>query len=207
MRRRRPAPGHPAVRVIRLPVLSGCQCYPADWAASAGPAARRRPGTSVSVIRRCPVLIRPRLRQSLSARDGGPRGPGQAGQLVRGQRQRDLDDAFRLAAEPFGEADEQAREPLRAVGDRADAQHRLGVPPAEHHDAAVVEPLADRGDGILVLIKPHDEVSKTVLLERLIPLLATLLAEYNAQVAQSALRMRLRAVAHAGEVHMDKRGC
>lgn len=58
-----------------------------------------------------------------------------------------------------------------------------------------------------MLIKPHDEVSKTVLLERLIPLLATLLAEYNAQVAQSALRMRLRAVAHAGEVHMDKRGC
>lgn len=70
-----------------------------------------------------------------------------------------------------------------------------------------LEPLADRGDGILVLIKPHDEVPKTVLLERLIPLLATLLAEYNAQVAQPALRMRLRAVVHAGEVHMDKRGC
>lgn len=70
-----------------------------------------------------------------------------------------------------------------------------------------LEPLADRGDGILVLIKPHDEVPKTVLLERLIPLLATLLAEYNAQVTQPALRMRLRAVVHAGEVHMDKRGC
>jgi hypothetical protein len=71
-----------------------------------------------------------------------------------------------------------------------------------------LEPLADRGDGILVLIKPHDEVPKTVLLDRLIPLLATLLAEYNAQPhPQPALRMRLRAVVHAGEIHLDKRGC
>jgi hypothetical protein len=70
-----------------------------------------------------------------------------------------------------------------------------------------LEPLADRGDGVLMLIKPHDEVPKTVLLDRLIPLLATLLAEYNAQVAQPALRMRLRAVVHAGEIHLDKRGC
>jgi hypothetical protein len=70
-----------------------------------------------------------------------------------------------------------------------------------------VEPLTDRGDGILVLFKPHDEVPKTVLLGRLIPLLATLLAEYNAQAAQPALRMRLRVVMHAGEVHMDGRGC
>ncbi len=70
-----------------------------------------------------------------------------------------------------------------------------------------LEPFADRGDGVLVLIKPHDEVPKTVLLDRLIPLLAMLLAEYNAQVAQPALRMRLRAVVHAGEIHRDERGC
>ena len=70
-----------------------------------------------------------------------------------------------------------------------------------------LEPLADRGDGVLVLIKPHDEVPKTVLLDRLIPLLTTLLAEYNAHAAQPALRMRLRAVVHAGEVHLDRRGC
>ncbi len=69
-----------------------------------------------------------------------------------------------------------------------------------------LEPLTDRGDGILVLIKPHDDVPKTVLLDRLIPLLATLLAEYNAQAAQPALRMRLRVVVHAGEVHMDSEG-
>jgi hypothetical protein len=70
-----------------------------------------------------------------------------------------------------------------------------------------LEPLADRGDGVLVLIRPHDEVPKTVLLGRLIPGLVTLLTEYNAQAVQPALRMRLRAVVHAGEVHMDDRGC
>ena len=70
-----------------------------------------------------------------------------------------------------------------------------------------LEQLTDRGDGVLVLIRPHDEVPKTVLLDRLIPVLATLLAEYNAQAAQPALRMRLRVVVHAGEVHLDQRGC
>lgn len=70
-----------------------------------------------------------------------------------------------------------------------------------------LEPLTDRGDGILVLIKPHDEVPKTVLLDRLIPLLAKLLVEYNAQAVHPALRMRLRVVIHAGEVHLDGRGC
>ena len=70
-----------------------------------------------------------------------------------------------------------------------------------------LEQLTDRGDGVLVLIKPHDEVPKTVLLDRLIPLLATLLIEYNAQTVQPPLRMRLRVVIHAGEVHMDARGC
>lgn len=69
-----------------------------------------------------------------------------------------------------------------------------------------LDPLSDRGDGILTLIKPHDEVPKTVLLDRLIPLLATLLTEYNAQAAQPALRMRMRVVMHAGEVHLDRRG-
>ena len=70
-----------------------------------------------------------------------------------------------------------------------------------------LEQLTDRGDGVLVLIRPHDDVPKTVLLDRLIPVLATLLTEYNAQAAQPALRMRLRAVVHAGEVHLDQRGC
>jgi hypothetical protein len=70
-----------------------------------------------------------------------------------------------------------------------------------------LEELTDRGDGVLVLIRPNDEVPKTVLLGRLIPLLAALLSEYNARAAQQALRMRLRVVMHAGEVHIDSRGC
>ncbi len=70
-----------------------------------------------------------------------------------------------------------------------------------------LEELTDRGDGVLVLIRAHDDVPKTVLLCRLIPLLTALLTEYNAQAAQPTLRIRLRAVVHAGEVHLDGRGC
>jgi hypothetical protein len=69
-----------------------------------------------------------------------------------------------------------------------------------------LEQLTDRGDGVLVLIRPHDDVPKTVLLDRLIPLLTALLVENNAAVTQPALRIRLRAVVHAGEVHSDGRG-
>jgi len=70
-----------------------------------------------------------------------------------------------------------------------------------------LEPLADRGDGVLMLVRPHDDVPKTALLGKLVPVLGTLLTEYNAQAAQPALRMRLRVVVHAGEVHLDRRGC
>lgn len=69
-----------------------------------------------------------------------------------------------------------------------------------------LERLVDRGDGVLILIRPHDEVPKTILLDRLMPLLASQLAEHNARAAQPALRLRLRAVVHAGEVHDDGRG-
>src|SRR6201999_3007786 len=37
-----------------------------------------------------------------------------------------------------------------------------------------LEQLTDRGDGVLLLIRPKDEVPKTLLLGRLIPLLADL---------------------------------
>jgi hypothetical protein len=66
-----------------------------------------------------------------------------------------------------------------------------------------LEQLADRGDGALILIRPYDDVPKTVLFSRLIPALAALLAEHNATVAEPELRLRLRAVVHAGEVHDD----
>jgi hypothetical protein len=69
-----------------------------------------------------------------------------------------------------------------------------------------LEPLVDRGDGVLILIRPDDEVPKTVLIGVLIPELAALLGEHNATVADAALRLRLRAVIHAGEIHGDGRG-
>jgi class 3 adenylate cyclase len=69
-----------------------------------------------------------------------------------------------------------------------------------------LEQLTDRGDGVLILIRPHDDVPKTVLLGRLIPLLTALLIEHNAAVSRPELQLRLRAVVHAGEVHDDGRG-
>lgn len=72
--------------------------------------------------------------------------------------------------------------------------------------AAHLEPMADRGDGVLLLIKPHDDVPKTILLGRFMPALAALLAAYNDGVTRPALRMRLRLVIHAGEVHDDGNG-
>jgi hypothetical protein len=62
---------------------------------------------------------------------------------------------------------------------------------------------ADRGDGVLLMFRPHDDVPKTLLLGQLIPKLAALLVEHNATVAQPTLRLRLRAVLHAGEIHDD----
>jgi class 3 adenylate cyclase len=69
-----------------------------------------------------------------------------------------------------------------------------------------VDQWADRGDGVLILIRPDDDVPKTVLFDRLIPALTTLLAEHNATVTRPELGIRLRAVIHAGEVHEDRRG-
>jgi hypothetical protein len=69
-----------------------------------------------------------------------------------------------------------------------------------------LEPFTDRGDSVLVLIKPHDDVPKTLVLGRLVPILASLLAEYNASVTRPELRMRLRAVVHSGDIHEDDKG-
>lgn len=66
------------------------------------------------------------------------------------------------------------------------------------------DPLVDRGDGILTLVRPMDEVPKTLLLSRVVPTLTTLLTDYN-QSRRSEYRLRLRAVVHAGEVHQDAR--
>jgi class 3 adenylate cyclase len=71
------------------------------------------------------------------------------------------------------------------------------------------DPLADRGDGVLVLIQPADEVPKTLLLNPLVPALVTLLAERNASLRAAERyrrELRLRVVIHAGEIHFDGMG-
>lgn len=69
-----------------------------------------------------------------------------------------------------------------------------------------LERLTDRGDGVLVLIRPHDDVPKPVVLRHLIPSLTAELIEHNASVKRPELQLRLRAVVHAGEVHEDENG-
>lgn len=65
-------------------------------------------------------------------------------------------------------------------------------------------PLIDRGDGVLVLIRPVDQVPKTLLLNTFIPVLNELLAKYNVREPDSGFR--LRAAVNAGEVHYGQRG-
>lgn len=74
-----------------------------------------------------------------------------------------------------------------------------------HRDA-----FTDRGDGILALIRPVDQVPKTLLMNQAIPSLARLLAAYNSSMPVAVdprLRLRLRVVLHVGEVHYDDNGC
>jgi len=68
----------------------------------------------------------------------------------------------------------------------------------------------DRGDGILALIHPVDQVPKALLLNRAVPFLNRLLTEYNTSLprySQPQRQLRIRVVLHAGEVHYDANGC
>lgn len=63
------------------------------------------------------------------------------------------------------------------------------------------EPLADRGDGALVLIHPDDKIPKPRLINKFVPALRDQLG------AQSPdRRFRLRVALHSGDVHFDSRG-
>jgi hypothetical protein len=76
-------------------------------------------------------------------------------------------------------------------------------------EAGHCDPCEDRGDGVLVLIHPVDEVPKSLLLSRLAPRLAQLLIEYNQSLPPARRRgheLRLRMVVHAGEIHRDANG-
>lgn len=61
----------------------------------------------------------------------------------------------------------------------------------------------DRGDGLLVLVDPAEQVP---LLSRVVPVFGQLLAGYNAGLAPCR-RLRVRAVLHTGEVRDDDNGC
>jgi hypothetical protein len=72
-----------------------------------------------------------------------------------------------------------------------------------------LDPFEDRGDGVLALIHPVDEIPKTLLLNPFVPELTRLLLAYNADLPpgeEARLGLRLRVVVHAGEVHYDGRG-
>lgn len=75
-------------------------------------------------------------------------------------------------------------------------------------DEHCYDPFTDRGDGIMVLVHPADQFPKPLLLSRLVPALASLLATYNSGIplAEEPRVLRLRAVVHAGEVHYDGKG-
>jgi hypothetical protein len=71
------------------------------------------------------------------------------------------------------------------------------------------DPLTDRGDGILALVHPADEVPKTLLLNPLVPALVRLLTEHNSGLPdrdRCRRELRLRVVVHAGEIHFDGKG-
>ncbi|MGW5717502.1 hypothetical protein ACWEVP_15145 [Amycolatopsis sp. NPDC003865] len=69
----------------------------------------------------------------------------------------------------------------------------------KHRDAFV-----DRGDGALCLVRPFDQVPKTLLLATFVPALADLLDKHARNLPD--LAFRLRVAVHAGEVHRDNRG-
>lgn len=70
----------------------------------------------------------------------------------------------------------------------------------EHHD-----PLIDRGDGVLALVRQSDDVPIVLFLDTVVPTLSRSLNSYNERYPDRA--MRLRAVLHAGEILHDGHGC
>ncbi len=97
------------------------------------------------------------------------------------------------------------KEELRGTVYRVLVRALRAVGIGDHH----LDRLADRGDGVLALVRPADEIPKTLLIDPLIPTLAALLSDYNSGVPaleHPARQLRLRTVVHAGEVHDDGNG-
>jgi class 3 adenylate cyclase len=89
--------------------------------------------------------------------------------------------------------------------ERFDAALRSAGINERHRDRFV-----DRGDGALALIHPVEQAFKVPLLNRAIPALNQLLADYNASLpplSRPERQLRIRVVVHAGDVHYDVNGC
>lgn len=72
------------------------------------------------------------------------------------------------------------------------------------------DPFIDRGDGVLALIRPVDQVPRLLLLNHVIPDFDQLLTDYNTSLPPSSRtqrQLRVRVVLHAGEVTYDANGC
>ncbi|WP_370948836.1 hypothetical protein AB5J62_15140 [Amycolatopsis sp. cg5] len=67
------------------------------------------------------------------------------------------------------------------------------------------DPPIDRGDGVLIMIHPVDEVPKNALLATVVPTLRRLIARFNLEHPDRTFRVR--AAVHAGEVYYDSHGC
>jgi hypothetical protein len=68
----------------------------------------------------------------------------------------------------------------------------------------------DRGDGILALIHPVEQLPEDLLLNRAVPVLNQLLADYNASLPRPSRphrQLQVRVAMHAGEIHYDANGC
>jgi HD domain len=84
------------------------------------------------------------------------------------------------------------------------ALRSAGIYP-EHRD-----PFMDRGDGLLALIHPVDQVPAAMLTSRVVPLLTRMVGAYNAGLppgARQERQLRIRVVVHAGGVNYDANGC
>jgi hypothetical protein len=75
-------------------------------------------------------------------------------------------------------------------------------------DYRTCDQIIDRGDGLMVLLRPTDEFPTPFLLTRLMPALSRLLVTRNNGIspAEKTRIMRLRAVVHTGDVHFDSNG-
>ena len=68
----------------------------------------------------------------------------------------------------------------------------------------------DRGDGLLALIHPVNQAPKALVVNHAIPAFSSLLTNYNANLPHSSRlqrQLRIRVVAHAGDVRYDANGC